>query len=256
MLPYWWIRNKETASPGTCWGPRPLISAYELQWSATLLGVVIHMCRRHDAPTQAQVRLHWTAWRSYLSSVNCRRSWVPFLLLEHRCGMACQAMLRRPRRCRCSRTGWRQTCSAAAKKFFDFNYISFPSHHLPPQNSGPCNHWRRQGGQPPNGRAKNKGTGYFYQMSNMYTCIAYLIEIRNFCSKIRGLYPRTPFKRGRGEGEERAREGRPPIHIPGYATACNSSSYCLGHSKNVYDDDDGEWSVEILRARARGVVSW
>ena len=25
---------------------------------------------------------------------------VPFLLLEKRCGMACQAMLRRPRRCR------------------------------------------------------------------------------------------------------------------------------------------------------------
>ena len=30
---------------------------------------------------------------------------VPFLLLEQRCGIACQAMLRRPRRCRCSRTG-------------------------------------------------------------------------------------------------------------------------------------------------------
>ena len=40
----------------------------------TLLGVVIHMCRRHAAPTQAQVRLHWTAWSSNLSSVNCRRS--------------------------------------------------------------------------------------------------------------------------------------------------------------------------------------
>ena len=25
------------------------------------------------------------------------------------------------------------------------------------------------------------GRGYFYQMSNMYTCIAYLIEIRQFC---------------------------------------------------------------------------
>ena len=36
---------------------------------------------------------------------------------------------------------------------------------------------------PPNGRAKKKGRGYFYQMSNMYTCIAYLIEIRKFCSK-------------------------------------------------------------------------
>ena len=36
----------------------------------TLLGVVIHMCRRHAVPTQAQVRLHWTAWRSDLSSLN------------------------------------------------------------------------------------------------------------------------------------------------------------------------------------------
>ena len=44
---------------------------------------------------------------------------VPFLLLEQRCGMACQAMLRRPRRCRCSRTGWKHTCSAAATKLFD-----------------------------------------------------------------------------------------------------------------------------------------
>ena len=44
-------------------------------WIRTiLLGVVIHMCRRHAAPTQAQVCLHWTAWRSDLSSVNCRRS--------------------------------------------------------------------------------------------------------------------------------------------------------------------------------------
>ena len=25
--------------------------------------------------------------------------------------------------------------------------------------------------------------GYFYQMSNMYTCIAYLTEIRKFCLK-------------------------------------------------------------------------
>ena len=27
------------------------------------------------------------------------------------------------------------------------------------------------------------GRGFFYQMSNMYTCIAYLTEIRKFCSK-------------------------------------------------------------------------
>jgi len=30
---------------------------------------------------------------------------------------------------------------------------------------------------------KPTGRGYFYQMPNMYTCIAYLIEIRKFCSK-------------------------------------------------------------------------
>jgi len=29
--------------------------------------------------------------------------------------------------------------SAAATKLFNFNDISFPSHYLPPQNSGPCN---------------------------------------------------------------------------------------------------------------------
>ena len=78
-------------------------------------------------------------------------------------------------------------------------------------------------------------------MSNMYTCVAYLIEIWKFCSKTwfikvlilrpkmlqnsptstfnlkknPGLYTRTPVKRGR----EGAREGRPPIHFPGYATA-------------------------------------
>jgi len=36
--------------------------------------LVIHMCRLHAAPTQAQVRLHWTAWHSNLSSDNYRRS--------------------------------------------------------------------------------------------------------------------------------------------------------------------------------------
>ena len=36
---------------------------------------------------------------------------------------------------------------------------------------------------PPSGRAKKKGRGYFYQMFNVYTCVAYLIEIRKFCSK-------------------------------------------------------------------------
>ena len=58
---------------------------------------------------------------------------VPFLLLEQRCGMACQAKLRRPRRCRCSRTGRRHTCSAAVTKLFDFINVSFPSHYLHPE---------------------------------------------------------------------------------------------------------------------------
>ena len=35
---------------------------------------------------------------------------------------------------------------------------------------------------PPMAGQKKKGRGYFYQMSNMYTCIAYLIENRKFCS--------------------------------------------------------------------------
>jgi len=84
-------------------------------------------------------------------------------------------------------------------------------------------------------------------MFNMYTCIAYLVEIRKFCSKTwfikvlilrpkcskthiqaplisKNLTPGPLLKgveEGRGEGEERegAREGRPPVHIPGYAIA-------------------------------------
>ena len=42
---------------------------------------------------------------------------------------------------------------------------------LPPAKSGRACH------DNPTGR------GYFYQMPNMYTCMAYLIEIRKFCSK-------------------------------------------------------------------------
>jgi len=33
------------------------------------------------------------------------------------------------------------------------------------------------------GQKRIKGRGYFYQMSNMYTCIAYLIENTKFYSK-------------------------------------------------------------------------
>ena len=36
------------------------------------------------------------------------------------------AMLRRSRRCRCSRAGWRHTCPAAATKLFDFEWHPFP----------------------------------------------------------------------------------------------------------------------------------
>jgi len=78
----------------------------------------------------------------------------------------------------------------------------------------------------------------------MYTCIAYLIEIRKFClktwfikvlilrpkmlynspqfpKKFRSYNPGPPLKgageRGRaGQGEGKG--GEPPIHIPGYAT--------------------------------------
>jgi len=36
----------------------------------------------------------------------------------------CQKTLHRPCRCRCSRTGWRHTCSAAATKLFHFEWHS------------------------------------------------------------------------------------------------------------------------------------
>jgi len=75
-----------------------------------------------------------------LSSVKCQLSEVvPFLLLEQRCGIVCQVMLRRPRRWRWSRTGWRHTCSAAATKLFDLFYISLFWSLSPPRYSGPCN---------------------------------------------------------------------------------------------------------------------
>jgi len=93
--------------------------------------------------------------------------------------------------------------------------------------------------------------GHFYQMSNMYTCIAYLVEIRKFCSKtwfikvlilrpkmlensptitfnfkknFGGYTPGPPLKgdgREEGKGAEGGGKGGdpPPIHIPGYATA-------------------------------------
>jgi len=81
--------------------------------------------------------------------------------------------------------------------------------------------------------------------SGSYTCIAYLIEIRKFCSKnlvhkgvnfeaqnsleltyehlylfkFSGVIPtHGPPLKGEGEEREGARKGAPPIHIPGYAT--------------------------------------
>ena len=53
-------------------------------------------------------------------------------------GMTCQVMLWRPRRCRCSRTGWRHTCSTTATKLVDFINIPFLV-IISTQNSGPCN---------------------------------------------------------------------------------------------------------------------
>ena len=73
------------------------------------------------------MRSHWK-WRESIIHTNSQTfrpvvgqlsEVVLFLLLEQRCGMACQAMLRRPRRCRCSRTGCTHTCSAAASKLCD-----------------------------------------------------------------------------------------------------------------------------------------
>ena len=58
-----------------------------------------------DMPHRRRLR---SASTEQLDVPTCRRSTIggrPFLLLQQRCGMACQAMLRRPRRCRCSRTG-------------------------------------------------------------------------------------------------------------------------------------------------------
>jgi len=52
--------------------------------------------------------------------VGQRSEVVPFPVQEQRCGIVYQATLQQPRRCRCSRTGWRHTCSAAATKLFDF----------------------------------------------------------------------------------------------------------------------------------------
>ena len=85
-----------------------------------LHGVVIHVsptCRT-DAGSGPPPRNNLT----FRPVVGPLSEVVPFLLLQQRCGMACQAMLRQPRRCRCSRTGWRHSCSAAATKLIDFEW--------------------------------------------------------------------------------------------------------------------------------------
>jgi len=46
-----------------------------------------------------------------------------------------------------------------------------------------CRNGSRVAGEGGNGRAKKERKGYIYQLSNMYTCTACLIEIRKFCSK-------------------------------------------------------------------------
>ena len=69
---------------------------------------------------------------------------VPFLSLEQRCGMASQAMLRRPRRCRCSRTGRRHTCSAAVTKLFDLQLHSpFSQRDIIRVTITSCHRWTR-----------------------------------------------------------------------------------------------------------------
>ena len=104
----------------------------------TLLGVIIHMCRRHAAPTQAQVRLHWTARRSDLSSVNYRRSclsccWskgVEWPAKRSYVGLVAVGVQEQAEDIlfrRCYETVWLSIT------------FPFPSHYLPPQNSRPCN---------------------------------------------------------------------------------------------------------------------
>jgi len=53
-------------------------------------------------------------------------------------------------------------------------------------------------------------------MPNIYTCIAYLIEIRKFCSK-NLVHKGDNFE---AQNAPRGKGGEPPIHIPGYATGC------------------------------------
>ena len=58
-----------------------------------------------DMPHRRRLRSASTENLTFRPVVGQLSEVVPFLLLEQRCRMDCQAMLRRPRRCRCSRTG-------------------------------------------------------------------------------------------------------------------------------------------------------
>ena len=91
-------------------------------WSIfiTFLFLYTSVQTNEDMPHRRRLR---SASTEQLDVPTCRRSTVggrAFPVAQQRCGMACQAMLRRPRRCRCSRTGCTHTCSAAATKRFDF----------------------------------------------------------------------------------------------------------------------------------------
>jgi len=61
------------------------------------------------------ILLPYRSWCNYKSNsfvAAAEQEVVPFLLQQQRCGIVCQATLHRPRRCRCSTTRWRHTCSA------------------------------------------------------------------------------------------------------------------------------------------------
>ena len=94
-----------------------------------------HMCRRHATPTQAQVRLHWTTWRSDLSSVSHRR-----LCLFCRWGKGVERPAKRRYVGLVAVVVQEQAEDILVLPLLrNCLTFPFPSHYLPPQNSGPCN---------------------------------------------------------------------------------------------------------------------
>ena len=90
------------------------------------------------SPTQAQVRLHWTAWRSVLLSVNCRRSCLSCCW--------CKGVEWPAKRCYVGlvAVGVQEQAEDILVPFLlrnclTLNYISFSLSLSPLQNSGPCN---------------------------------------------------------------------------------------------------------------------